>query len=257
MNPAREEISVECAGGVHRIVLDRPPVNILTLEGLDELGRAVAGVSEDEEARAFLLTGRGRAFSAGVDVADHMGERGETMLDLFHGVIEGLLSLEVPVVVALNGPALGGGCELALCGDVVLARAGVELGLPETRLGVFPPAAVVLLPRLVGSQAALDLLLSGRTVEASEARQMGLVQRVISSGEFEKEADEYVERLASLSAPVLRLTKDAVRETAALPLEDGLRRAISIYRNQLMTLHDPVEGMKAFLQKRKPAWRDE
>jgi len=256
MDPTRGGVAVERSNGVHRIVLDLPPLNILTLEALDALGRAVTGVAEDEDVRVLLLTGRGRAFCAGVDVADHMGVRGETMLDLFHDVIEGLLSLEVPVVVALNGSALGGGCELVLCADVVLARAGTKLGLPETRLGVFPPAATALLPRLVGSQAALDLLLSGRTVEVSEARDIGLVQRVLAGDGFEQEVDEYVGHLASLSAPVLRLTKKAVRETAATPLLEGLRRAMSIYRDELMTLRDSHEGMEAFLEKRKPVWRD-
>ena len=249
-------VSVERSDGLHRVVLDRPPLNILDIQGMEALGRALDAVSDDPEAKVLLLTGQGRAFCAGVDVADHAEDRVDQMLRAFHAVVERLLSVEIPVVAAVNGPALGGGCELVLAADVVLGRAGATLGQPEIRLGLFPPAAAVLLPRLIGRQAALDLLLSGRTVEMTEARDLGLISRVLPGDRFREEVEAYVAEMASLSRPVLRLTKRAVGEASALPLDAALERAESIYRDELMALQDPHEGLAAFLEKRAPVWRD-
>jgi len=256
MPEASRRLSIERSNGVWRLLLDHPPLNILDLEGMAELSAALAEAAEDREAKLLLLKGRGKAFCAGVDVADHTAERSDEMLCAFHDVVERLLGLEMPVVAAVNGPALGGGCELVLAADVVLGKEGATLGQPEIRLALFPPAAVVLLPRLVGRQAALDLLLSGRTVEMDEARELGLVGQVFPGDGFEEGVEEYVGRMASLSRPVLRLTKRAVRATADLPPAEALRTAESIYRNELMELHDPHEGLAAFMEKRTPVWRD-
>lgn len=250
-------ISIERSNGIARVTLDRSPLNVLDLAAMDELARALAGVAGDAGTKVLLLEGRGRAFCAGVDVADHVGDRAERMLCSFHRVMKRLLSLEVPVVAAVNGPALGGGCELVLASDVVLGKAGATLGQPEIRLGLFPPAAVVLLPRLVGRQVALDLLLSGRTVGMTEARRLGLVGRVFPGDRFADEVREYVEGLASLSGAVLRLTKRTLRKVGELTRAEGMARAEDIYRNELMALADPHEGLQAFLEKRKPIWRDE
>ncbi len=249
-------VSVECSDGLGRVVLDRPPLNVLDIAGMEALEDALARVARDPGVKAVLLTGRGRAFCAGVDVADHTEERVGPMLRAFHGVLEAMLSLEAPLVAAVDGPALGGGCELLLAADVVLAREGVRVGQPEILLGVFPPAAAVLLPRLVGRQAALDLLLSGRTLRAEEARDLGLVTRVLPAEGFASEADAYARHLASLSAPVLRLVKRAVREAEGVPVPAALERAHALYRGELMALHDPHEGLAAFLEKREPRWRD-
>jgi len=256
MDAPREHVTVERSDGVCRIVLDRPPVNVLDVAAMEELRGAVDEVAGDPDVGVVVLTGAGKAFCAGVDVADHTEERVEEMLDVFHGLVQEILELEIPVVAALNGPALGGGCELALAADVVLGRAGAALGQPEIRLGVFPPVAVALLPRLVGRQAALDLLLSGRTVEMTEAREMGLVSQVVPGDRFRDEVDAYVESLASLSRPVLRLTKRAVREVAGMPPARAIRRAEELYRHDLMELEDPHEGLRAFMEKRDPVWRN-
>lgn len=256
MPEAREKLSIERSNGIWRLTLAHPPLNILDLEGMGGLSVALDEAARDGEAKVLLLTGRGRAFCAGVDVADHTAERSDEMLCAFHDVVERLLSLEMPVVAAVNGPALGGGCELVLAADVVLGKEGATLGQPEIRLALFPPAAVVLLPRLVGRQAALDLLLSGRTVETAEARELGLVSQVFSEDGFDEAVEEYVKHLASLSRPVLRLTKRAVRASAGLSPAEGLRAAESIYRDELMALHDPHEGLAAFMEKRTPVWRD-
>jgi cyclohexa-1,5-dienecarbonyl-CoA hydratase len=252
-----EFLRIERDGGIRTLILDRPPLNVLHIPMLRELGTAMAALAEDEAAKLLVLTGAGKAFCAGVDVADHTAERVHEMLDLFHTAVRRMLALDFPVIAAVNGAALGGGCELVLGCDLVLAREGAKLGQPEIRLGSLPPVAAVMLPRLVGRQRALDLVLSGRTIEAEEARDMGFVTRVLAADDFAGEVEAYVDGLASLSLPVLRLAKQAVLEGMVLPFEQALQRTEEIYLGQLVKLHDAHEGLAAFLEKRAPVWRDE
>ncbi len=243
-------------GDVAVLTLDRPPLNILDRTALAEMARALASLDGDDSVRVVVLRGAGRAFCAGIDVADHTPDRTEPMIRLFHEVVERLLGLEAPVVAALNGAALGGGCELALACDVVLARAGAKIGQPEIRLGVFPPAAAALLPRRVGPQRALDLILTGRAVDADEAAAMGLVTRVLSAEDFDAELDAYVAGLAALSRPVLRLAKRAVVTGLDQTSTGALRGAEHLYLRDLQSLGDAREGIAAFMEKRPPVWSD-
>lgn len=243
-------------GRVARVVLDRPPLNVLTTVMLGELAAAVREAGSDPATRVLLLTGEGRAFCAGVDVADHTADRVAGMIDAFSGAIRALLDVELPVIGAVNGAALGGGLELALACDIVLARSGAKLGQPEIQLGVFPPAAAALLPRRVGMQRALDMILTGCAVRAEEAVAMGLVTRAVPADDFDVEVEDYVERMASASRPVLRLAKRATRSALDRPVTDALQAADRLYLDELMALHDPHEGLAAFMEKRAPVWSD-
>ena len=247
-------IRLERLGGLVRLVLDRPPLNVLDIPMLRELDEVLESLREDASVNVLLVTGSGRAFCAGVDIADHTADRVDEMIETFHRVIERLMDLPFPVVAAVNGAALGGGCELALACDVVLARAGAKLGQPEIRLGVFPPAAAVLLSRLVGRQAAADLILSGRVIKAEEAVTVGLASRVFPADEFDSSVNEYVAAMAALSGPVLRITKRAMREGEAGSPGDAMRRVERLYLDELMQLDDAHEGLAAFTEKRVPAW---
>jgi cyclohexa-1,5-dienecarbonyl-CoA hydratase len=242
--------------GVARLVLDRTPLNVLHIPMLKELDQALTDLSAEAELKLLVLTGEGKAFCAGVDVADHTAERVEFMIQAFHGVIRKLLLLEVPVVAAVNGAALGGGCELLLACDLAIASEKAKIGQPEIRLGVFPPVAAALLPRLIGRQRALDLVLTGRVIGPAEAREMGLVGRVVPVEGFDEAVDEYVGSLSSLSRPVLRLTKSVTLEGMELPAAQALERAEAAYLNELMRLEDPHEGLAAFMEKREPVWKD-
>lgn len=243
-------------GPVARITLDRPPVNVLTIGMLEELHEAVASALSGSTTKVLLVSGKGRAFCAGVDVSDHTADRVGAMIAAFSEAVSAFRHAPVPVVAAVHGPVLGGGCELALACDVVLARDDARLGQPEVRLGVFPPAAAALLPRLVGRQRALDLLLTGRSVDAGEALAMGLVARVFPEAEFAEGVDRIVNELAALSRPVVELTKRAVLENLERPLDDALRAADDLYLTELMRLRDAHEGLAAFTEKRKPVWSD-
>jgi cyclohexa-1,5-dienecarbonyl-CoA hydratase len=250
-------VQATTAAGVRRIVLARPPLNVLTTAMLLELAAAFEAVRADEECRVVLLTGAGeRAFCAGVDVADHTPDRVDAMMQAFARAVAAILATEVPVVAALNGAALGGGLEVALACDIVLARDGAVLGQPEIRLGVFPPVAAALLPRRIGRQAALDLILTGRTVTATDARALGLITLSYPAEVFAAEAAAYAAELAAHSGPVLKLAKRAVDAGTDRPLADALHDADRLYLDELMTLHDPHEGLTAFMEKRVPVWRN-
>lgn len=251
---AYEHLRVE-PGPAARITLDRPPVNVLTIAMLDELASAVEA-AVGPETKVLVLTGAGKAFCAGVDVADHTEDRVESMIHAFSRAVRSLLEVRLPVVAVLNGAALGGGLELALACDLVLAAATAKLGQPEIRLGVFPPAATALLPRRVGVQRALDLVLTGRTITAEEAVALGLVTRVAPADELDTAAAELVGQLAGLSRPVLALTKRAVLEGLERSLDDALEHADALYLDDLMRLNDPHEGLAAFAEKREPVWSD-
>lgn len=240
-------------GGISRIVLDRPPLNVLHRPMLEELEAEIAAAAADPGSRVLVLSGAGRAFCAGVDVADHLPDRVETTLSRFHGAVSGLLSLEIPSVAAVNGAALGGGCELAIACDVAIACRGAKLGQPEVRLGAFPPAAAALLPGLVGPRRALDLILSGRTIVAEEAEAWGLVTRTAPADDFEDEVEAYAAHLAALSKPVLKLAKRATRGDAERTAR-ALRQAERLYLEDLIGLDDATEGLAAFLEKRDPSW---
>ncbi len=247
-------VRLERRGPCAWLILDRPPLNVLDIGMLEEMSRLLAELAADDDLSVVVLAAAGKAFCAGVDVADHMDERAPLMLHAFHDVIEQLLALRPPLVAAVNGAALGGGCELLLACNVVLARAGAKLGQPEIRLGVFPPAAAALLPALVGRQRALDLILTGRLLSAEEALPLGLVTRVFAADRFHTEVDAWVADLASLSRPVLRLAKRAVmRSTAATT--HALAAAEHIYLTELLSLDDAHEGLVAFLEKRPPVWK--
>src|SRR5690606_8623456 len=215
---------------------------------------ALREAGADPATKVVVLAGGGKAFCAGVDVADHTAERVRPMIAAFGEAVEAVRSVPVPVLCAVHGAALGGGCELALASDVVLAREDAQFAQPEIRLGVFAPAAAALLPRLLGRQRALDLLLTGRKVGAEEARELGLAARVFPAPSFDGGVADYARALARLSRPVLVLCKRAVTENLDRPLTAALAAADRLYLEELMALRDPHEGLAAFVEKREPVW---
>jgi cyclohexa-1,5-dienecarbonyl-CoA hydratase len=249
-------VRLERDGAVARLVLDRPPVNVLDIATLEALAAAIEAAAADPAVKVVVLAGAGKAFCAGVDVADHTADRVERMLTVFHGVVRRLLALEVPVVGAVHGAALGGGCELALACDVVLARDDLRLGQPEIKLAVFPPAACVLLPALCHRGVAAEMLYGGEPITAAEAREEGLVRRVVPPDQLEASADSLAQCIARHSGAALRFTKRCVRDAWVVQRE-LLFRASRLYVDNLMGTDDAVAGLAGFLEKRHPVWRHE
>jgi len=243
--------------GIGRIVLDRAPLNVLNLAMLEALGKSIEEAANDPSLAVLTIAGTGRAFSAGADVADHTADRAGRMLSLFHEAIRRLRAIEPPVVALVHGAALGGGAELAMTCDIVLVREDAQLGFPEIRLAAFPPVAAALLPTLIGYHRAMDLILSGRTLSAEEARQAGLVSRVIAAADFDSATREFARELASLSPAALQIAKRAVRAAEGQDFVTALGRAEAIYLGDLLATADAAEGVRAFLAKRPPRWAEQ
>jgi cyclohexa-1,5-dienecarbonyl-CoA hydratase len=241
-------------GGLGRLELDRPPLNVLDLTAAAELAGAVQQVARRADVAVIALSGRGRAFCAGVDVRDHLPDRGAEMLRAFHRACGELLSAPQPVVAIVSGAALGGGCELTLVCDLVVASQAATFGQPEIRLGVFPPLAAVALPRMIPPHHASDLLLTGRIVGAAEAARLGLVNRVTDESGLAAAAQETLDALLALSPSSLRLTKQAMARSRARPTVEEIEEAERFYVERLMHTPDAIEGLQAFLDKRRPRW---
>ncbi len=249
-------VRLEHAGAVARLTLDRPPLNVLDIATLREMTAALAEARALPGLRVLTIAGAGKAFCAGVDVADHTADRVEGMLDAFHEVIRQVLNFEAPVVALVHGAALGGGCELALACDMVLARDDLRLGLPEIRLGVFPPVAAALLPRLVGRLVAMELVLTGRSLTAIEAQRLGLVTAIYETDFFPAHAERFIAGLAAQSGTAMRMAKLAVAGSGALPFGSAIERIEELYLRDLMPTPDAREGLAAFLEKRAPVWQE-
>ncbi len=241
---------------VARLSLVRPPLNIMTIEMMSEVNRALERAAMNPSLKVLVIGGEGKAFSAGVAVEDHLGDRVKPMLDTFHQIFRGLRALECVTLAAVQGAALGGGAELATFCDVVVASEAATLGQPEVKVGVFPPIAALHYPKRVGLAQTLRLLCSGETIGAVEAQRIGLIDRVVPADKLTEAVDAEVERFRAQSAVVLRLTKRAVCESAGVAFDEALGTLEELYQRELMTTEDAAEGLRAFVEKRKPVWKD-
>ncbi len=245
-------VSVVKNNGVARVTLDKPPLNVVNIAAMEELNAALGSLREDRATKLVVLAAQGKAFSAGVDIADHTPDRVEEMIRKFHAIFHTLWALEQPVVAAVQGAALGGGCELAIGCDFIVASEKAKFGQPEIKVGVFAPIATLLLPRLIAPAKAKELLLTGDAIDAREAERLGLVNLVAPPESFDASVDAFVGRLTSLSGAVLRQAKRAI----ALGLESGLSAIEQCYLKDLMRTQDANEGLNAFMEKRSPVWKD-
>ncbi len=243
---------------VGRISLARAPLNILNIAMMREIRAALEECSRVREMVAVVFEAeRGaRAFSACVAIEEHVAETIYQMLESFHNIFRALDAMAKPVVALVNGAVLGGGCELIAVCDIVVASESARFGQPEIKLGVFPPVAAIMLPRVIGERRARELILTGELIDAPEALRLGLVNYVVPPAELEAKGQEILARLRELSAPALEWTRRALDISRGERLEDALARVESLYLNELMKTEDANEGVKAFMEKRKPVWRN-
>jgi cyclohexa-1,5-dienecarbonyl-CoA hydratase len=243
--------------GLITITLDRPPYNVLDIALMEELNHALDAAAAEPSAKVLMITAAGeKVFSAGVDVMDHTPDKVVQMIDVFHGILKRLMVFPLPTVAALNGSAMGGGCELAIACDMVIASDSAKLGQPEIKLGVFPPIAAILMPKIIALPKVMELLLGGGLIDAAEAERLGMLNRVVSRENFRAEARAFVEQFLSLSRVALIYTKRAIREASGKPFFEALFTVEQIYLKELMGTADAVEGLNAFMEKRKPVWTD-
>jgi cyclohexa-1,5-dienecarbonyl-CoA hydratase len=254
---AYQHIITEFKDGLGTLTLNRPPVNVLNIAMMEEINHALADWQDKKDLKVALFNAKGKCFSAGVDVGEHMGDMAPKMIEVFHRIFRLMYKMSAVTIASVHSSCLGGGCEVAVFCDLVVAGEGAKFGQPEIQVGVFPPIAAQIMPRIIGRKAAMDLILSGRIISAAEALQMGLVNRVVKDEDLGKETEAYVKPYLKLSAEVLRQTKKAVIAGLRDDLEPSLKAIEEIYLDRLMKTHDAQEGLKAFLEKRKPAWKNE
>jgi cyclohexa-1,5-dienecarbonyl-CoA hydratase len=242
-------------GEVARLTLNRPPLNILDLAALRELRAAVEAAAAEPAVRLIEIRGAGeKAFCAGMEVRDHFPERAPEMLREFHALVRALLYAPRPTLAVVRGHCLGGGMELAMACDFIVAAPGARFGQPEIKLGAFPPVAAALLPRLIGEKKALEMILTGEPISAEEAQRWGLVNRV-AAGDLEAEAEKFSQAILASSSRVGELARRAARFVSRQSFESALREAERIYLEELLPSEDAREGLEAFLAKRPPAWK--
>jgi cyclohexa-1,5-dienecarbonyl-CoA hydratase len=236
-----------------RLTLARPKANLVDAAMIAALTGALAEHRADRGLRGVLLYHDGPHFSFGASVEEHLPDRCARMLSGLHALVGAMLDYPAPILTVVRGQCLGGGLELALAGGPIFASRDAQFGQPEMKLGVFAPAASVLLPWRVSQPVAEDLLLSGRTIGADEARAIGLVQQV--SDDPEATALAYYEsHLAGKSATSLALAIEAARGARAREARTRLADVERLYLDQLMRTRDAHEGLAAFLAKRPPQW---
>ncbi len=243
---------------VGRISFARPPVNIFNIAMMREINSALVECSRQRDLVAVVFEAAPdcRAFSAGVAVEEHGEETIFQMLDSFHAIFRTMEQLARPTIAVVDGAALGGGCELVTACDIAIAGERARFGQPEIKLGVFPPIAAVLLPQAIGEKRARELILTGELIDATEAARLGLVNYVMSDGQLEQKTTELLTKLRSLSSAALELTKKAMDAGRNKSFDLALKEVEDLYLHELMKTYDATEGINAFIEKRKPVWRN-
>src|SRR5437764_12891217 len=249
-------IQFDVSGTVARITLNHPPHNVLNVPMMTEMAQCIESLNGRGDTKAILLESAQRAFSAGISLEDSKPDRVFQTLDAFNRVFNAIREISKPVIVVVNGPAIGAGSELVAFGDMVIATPNARFAQPEVQMGVFPPFAAVMLPQLIGPKKTYELILTGRALSAEEAFHLGFVNRVVPEAELQKTVDEILTRISQFSGAVLEMTKRVIGSSLGLPIEEAMKTSHDIYLNQLMALEDVQEGLRAVVEKRKPVWKN-
>src|SRR6267154_1940214 len=250
-----QRISLEVHGQLARITLTHPPLNVIDFQMMDELLAALQQLGQRKEISAVIISGGERDFSAGVDVAVHTPDKIQTMLQKFHGLIGALVKFPKITIAEVHGICLGGGAELAMVCDMVFTTERAKWGFPEITLGCYPPVACAALASLVGQKRAADLIFTGRTFTGVEAAAWGLANEAYPEGKLQEALQGTLDHLFKLSPASLAVAKKAFYAWDSMHLDKGLARAEKIYLEDLMQTEDVKEGIAAWMEKRKPAWK--
>lgn len=247
-------LTLKLAPPIACIALHHPPLNVIDVPMMEELEHSLTEIEARQDVTTIVLSGDGKAFSAGVDVAAHTPGKVNEMLTKFHAVIRALVATKKVTIAAVHGHCLGGGAELAMVCDVVYTTETAQWGFPEIKLGCYPPVACTALAALVGQKRAAELILTGRTIGGKEAAEIGLANRAVSEKDLSAAVDECIAHLSKLSPAALGIAKKASYAWDSMHFDKGLARAERIYFEELMRTSDAHEGIRAFMEKRAPNW---
>lgn len=221
-----------------------------------QINEALERFLKDESLKLVIIDHNGKAFSAGVDVSDHMGDKAPKMIKEFHGIFRKLNKLKCPTLASIKGAALGGGCEIAIFCDIVLTSDKAKFGQPEIKVGVFPPIAVLAFPQIIGNKKAFELIMLGEIIDAEEALRLGISNQIFPLESYEQEYNKFIESFNALSTVVLQYTNKAYKKALGIDFEAKLDEIEDFYLEELMSTHDANEGLQAFLEKRPPNWQN-
>lgn len=238
------------------ITLNFPPYNVLTVPLMVELAEAIESLNGRADVKCIVLDSSQKTFSAGISVEDSRPERVFQTLDAFNRVFQAIGEISKPMIVVVNGPAIGAGSELVAFGDMVIATTNARFAQPEVKMGVFPPFAAIMLPAVIGPKKTYELILTGQPLTAEEALAYGFVNKVVPEAELTKTVNDVLARIGEFSGPVLEMTKRVIGTSIGKPLAEAMKESQDIYLNQLYSLEDVAEGLRAVVEKRKPVWKN-
>src|SRR6476660_1110751 len=249
-------VKFRVAKSVARMTLNRPEHNLLNEAMLREIVDGIAFSGDHDDVKLIVIDSACKVFCGGIDIGEYTTQRVYQMLEAFQAAFAGMLEVSKPVVCVVNGPAIGGGAELAAFGDLVIATPKARFAQPEITIGVFPPLASTILPFLVGPKRALEIILTGEAISAERALELGLVTRLVPEAQLEKSVEDLIARISGHSGPVLTMAKKAILGGMGLSLRDGLKQSMNIFLSELYRLEDSQEGLRALVEKRKPNWKN-
>jgi cyclohexa-1,5-dienecarbonyl-CoA hydratase len=249
-------IQFEISNYIARLTLNHAPHNVLIVPMMKEMAEAIESLNGRGDVKAILLQSSQAAFSAGISLEDSRPDRVFQTLDAFTRVFQAMVDISKPVVVVVNGPAIGAGSELVGFGDMVIATPKAKFAQPEVKLGVFPPFAAVMLPQIIGQKKTYELILTGEALSAEEALKFGFVNKVVPEAELKSYVESLILRVSEFSGPVLEVTKRVIGSSIGQPLKKAMKTSQDLYLNELMSLEDVQEGLRAVIEKRKPVWKN-
>jgi cyclohexa-1,5-dienecarbonyl-CoA hydratase len=253
---AYRHLKIKKSDGVARITLARPKHNVLDIEMMNELSAELDLLRVDAELKCAVILGEGPSWCAGVEVADHKPEMVSEMIAVFNGIFERIDKIEVPVIAGVHGACLGGGMEVAIACDVIVAAESASFGQPEIKLGFFPPYAAIRLPQLIGPAKAIEVCTTGRRYSAEEARQLGFVGYVCDDDKLTDTLERLIGDIRTASPLIIRLNKRAVKKHLGLDFRQAIDGVGDLFLNELMKTEDTLEGIRSFEEKRRPQWKN-
>ncbi len=242
--------------GVATLTFNRPKHNVLNIQMMNELNGQLETLVDDASLKCVVLAADGPSWCAGVEVSDHRPEMVDEMIATFNRIFEIVHRMPVPTIAAVHGACLGGGMEVAMACDIIVASPKAVFGQPEIKLGFFPPYAAIRLPQLVGPARAVEICTTGRRYKAEEACRMGLVAHLSGEANFQETVDSIVSEIEACSPLIIRLNKRAVNTHLGLDFRQALSGVSDLFLNTLMKTEDTLEGIKSFEEKRRPLWKN-
>src|SRR5262245_59116404 len=257
MSMSYQFLEIEEAGEVATLTLKRPPANQLNIEMVEEMNDALSRLRPSRLLEVLIIRGSEHVFSDGFDLNDLGTARTQRLIQVYMRLFESLRMMDVIEIAAVQGRALGAGFEVALGCNLLVASEDSSFALPETSMGLFPPIATAILPRVAPRRKAMEWILTGNQISAAELHHHGIINRLLPNADFDAQLAKFAAEITSKSGPVLAMAKRAQFEAYYSTFPEAMSRAQSIFLRELMELEDAREGVRARQEQREPVWKNE